>query len=96
MWRRALIAVVLVLAVSPALASDVKTGPLLAAAVVRAGDVASVSRAAADVHGLSARVDSLEQRVHQLSSTPTCEQQERAALAREREAEFLRHVWTDP
>jgi len=95
MWRRALIAVVLVLAVSPALASDVKTGPLLAAAVVR-GDVASVSRAAADVHGLSARVDSLEQRVHQLSSTPTCEQQERAALAREREAEFLRHVWTDP
>jgi outer membrane murein-binding lipoprotein Lpp len=94
--KRALIAVVLALAVSPAFASDVGTGTLLASAVVPARDVSSVSRGASDVHGLVARVDSLEQRVDQLSSVQTCEQQERAAVAREREAEFLRHVWTDP
>jgi TolA-binding protein len=94
--KRALIAVVLALAVSPAFASDVRAGTLLASAVVPVRDVSSVSRGASDVHGLAARVDSLEQKVDQLSSVQTCEQQERAAVAQEREAEFLRHVWTDP
>jgi hypothetical protein len=96
MWKRAVLAVVLALAVSPALASDVRTGPLLASAVVPARDVSNVSRASADGDGLAARVDSLEQRVHRLCSARTCEQRERASIAQERQAEFLRHVWTDP
>jgi hypothetical protein len=53
-----------------------------------------VGGAAGDVSRLSARVDSLEQRVDRISRTTKPDDQRRVALG-ERQAEFLKHVWAD-
>jgi hypothetical protein len=87
MWKRAVIAVALAFAMGPALASDGASSPL-----APAGDAAR-SGTAADLSCLSARVESLEQRVARIGRTAP-NPDGRVALG-ERQAEFLKHVWAN-
>jgi hypothetical protein len=93
MWKRAVTAVILALAISPALASE-SAGSRLAAAV-RASDVSSASQALTDARRPSTRPDSSERKIDEPSqSTLTGDEPSRAALA-ETQGEFLKAVWTN-
>jgi hypothetical protein len=92
MWKRAVIAVVFALAITPAMASDSNA---LATALAPASCVPSGGRASDDVKHLSVRVASLEQRVERMGKPGSTGAEQQRAAVEERQAEFLKHVWTN-
>jgi len=109
MWKRAVTAAALALSVGPAFASDTG-GTAVAAATVPSRAVTQGTHAAAAIpsrsvtdlnnaaaiRDLSTRLNSLEQKVDNLTPPPpTPEELKQAKIDQEREAEFVQHVWTD-
>jgi len=100
MNRTAVLALLLSLAASPALASDASSDASVAAANFAAGTT-SVDQDAADIRRITARIAQQEQSVGQLGVADppparTAAELKRAEQEEERQAEFQHQVWTMP
>jgi hypothetical protein len=98
MRNTAVLAILLSLAASPALASDATPGASADAAGLSAGTTA-LDEGAVDIRRLTERVVELEKRVDQLGDpppAPTAAELKRAKLGRAQYAEFLNQVWSAP
>jgi hypothetical protein len=99
-WKPAALAVLLLLAASPALASNASSDTSATTAHLTGGATA-LDQDAVDIKRLTERVVGLEQRVDQLQASgpslaPTVEELNRATQEAERDAEFQHQVWTMP
>ncbi len=100
MWETALLAILLSLAGSPALASDATSDARAATAGLSAGTIAP-EEAPVGIGQLTERAVDLEKRVDQLGvadppPAPTATELKRAKLEQEQHEEFLRQVWSAP
>ncbi len=100
MWKTAVLATLLSLAASPALASDATSVARGAKADPYAGTTA-LDEAPYSISQLTERVEELESRVDQLGvatrpPAPTAADLKRAQREREEHAEFVNQVWTMP
>jgi hypothetical protein len=100
MWKTVLLAILLSLAGSPALASEATSDVSAATAGLSAGATA-LDEAPVGIRRLTERVVELEQRVDQLGvadrpPAPTAAELKRAKLEQEQHEEFLNKVWSAP
>ena len=109
MWKRVVTTAILLIGVRPALAADPRPAPMFAAATVPSRAVSQGSQAATvlptravsdtsanAIRDLSARVNSLEQKVDGLiPPPPTPEELKRQKQEQEQDQEFVQRVWTD-
>ena len=98
MRNTAVLAILLSLAASPAIASGATSGASAATAGLSAGTTA-LDEGPMDIRRLTERVVELERRVDQLGDpppAPTAAELKRAKLEQAQYAEFLNQVWSAP